>query len=417
MTLVRQSVPFRIAICSGVYVGQDGISGGMACKLALLERLRRNGAPVESTIYCHGTDMPGPRVNAIPSVADLLLHPGFLAADLYCFEFGVQYDMFDTIFVLPPRAAKLGVYHNITPVDFLNEEQQIVARRSLGQRYNLFEAHHVLCVSEFNRRDLLEIGIPAERTSVVPAPTPPTRLVRLPEKLANRRPARVEFLFVGRFVRGKGIVELLEAADRLAALSPPPFRLSIVFNRSFSDPTLLAWLDEWLRRAPPRTWLKLLPNASDAELLEQYRAADCFVIPSHHEGFCSTVYEALWAGCHVIAADAGNLPFILDGLGKLVPVRDAGGIADALHGVLRELHQAREAGRMPVLDTDRGAMPVDLWAKAVDRHLEGFSQEVFEIGFAAALRASLAAAGREIPDWLQPGRFESLAGIGTTVPA
>ena len=127
--------------------------------------------------------------------------------------------------------------------------------------------------------------------------------------------------------------------------------------------------------------------------------------------------EALWAGCHVIAADAGNLPFILDGLGKLVPVRDAGGIADAMRGVLRELHGARQVGRPPVLDTDRGAMPLDTWAKAVDLHLRGFSLEVFETGFAAALLTSLATAGREVPDWLLPGNFEALAGIGTAEAA
>lgn len=417
MTGTPAATLFRVAICSGVYVDNDGISGTIACKLALFERLRRNGAPVEAAVYCHGTDRPGPQVTACPTVADLLLRPGFLSADLYCFEFGVQNDLFDAIFVLPARSAKLGVYHNVTPLELVSEAQRPVVRRSLAQRYNLFEAHHVICVSEFNRRDLLKIDFPPERTSVVPAPTPTEHLVRLPCKLDRRKPGAVEFLFVGRFVPAKGVVELLDAADRIAAESEPAFRLGLVFNRSFSDQQLLAWLDERLRRGPARPWLRLLPDATDAELMAQYAAADCFVIPSHHEGFCTPVIEALSAGCHVIAADAGNLPFILDGLGKLVPVRDADAIAGAMRGVLRELHDARAAGRAPILDTDRGRMTVQDWAKAVDAHLRSFSQEVFETGFAAALRASLTGAGREIPEWLQPGKFEALAGIDPTVAA
>jgi glycosyltransferase involved in cell wall biosynthesis len=409
--------PFRVAICSGVYVDKDGISGTIACKLALFERLRRNGVPVEATVYCHGTDRPGPQVTARANVADLLLHPGFMSADLYCFEFGVQNDVFDTIFVLPTEAAKLGVYHNVTPLELVGESQRPVVLRSLAQRYNLFEAHHVVCVSEFNRRNLLEIDFPPERVSVVPAPTPVEHLIRLPAKLAGRTSGAVEFLFVGRFVRAKGVVELLEAADRIAAEGGPAFRLSMVFNRSFSDPELLAWLDERLKHGPDRPWLRLLPDATDAELTARYTAADCFVIPSHHEGFCTPVIEALSAGCHVIAADAGNLPFILDGLGKLFPVRDAGGLASAMRATLRELHDARVAGRPPILDTDRGRMPVEAWAKAVDAHLQGFSQDVFELGFAAALRTSLTVAGREIPEWLRPGKFEALAGIDPAIAA
>jgi glycosyltransferase involved in cell wall biosynthesis len=417
MTSTTASTPFRVAICSGVYVDSDGISGTIACKLALFERLRRNGAPVEAVVFCHGTNRPGPLVTARANVADLLLHPGFLSADLYCFEFGVQNDLFDAIFVLPARAAKLGVYHNVTPLELVSEAQRPVVCRSLAQRYNLFEAHHVVCVSEFNRRDLLQIEFPPERISVVPAPTPAEHLARLPTKLDRRKPGPVEFLFVGRFVRAKGVVELLDAADQIAAESGPEFRLSMIFNRSFSDQQLLAWLDERLQHGPDRPWLRLLPDATDAQLMAQYAAADCFVIPSHHEGFCTPVVEALSAGCHVIAADAGNLPFILDGLGKLFPVRDVDGLAGAMRGVLRELHDARAAGRMPVLDTDRGRVPVEAWAKAVDAHLRGFSQEVFEAGFAHALRASLTAAGREIPDWMLPGNFEALAGIDPAAAA
>jgi hypothetical protein len=158
--------------------------------------------------------------------------------------------------------------------------------------------------------------------------------------------------------------------------------------------------------------LRLLPDAADAALAAAYATADCLVIPSHHEGFCVPVVEALSAGCHVVGADAANLPFILDGLGWLVPPGDAVALAAAMGAVAHALQVARNRGEMPLLRTDRGPMPVAMWAKAVDRHLRSFSRDAFETGFARAMRASLAAAGRAIPEWLFPDYFERLAGIG-----
>ncbi len=402
---MRQA-PFRVALYSGVYVDCDGIGGAITCKLALLDRLREAGAAIEARVFCRGSDMPDERVRVVANPAALMLDPFFQDADLHAFEFGVRYDLFDALFALPPGAASLASYHNITPVALVAPEQRDDVAASFAQRHNLFEAGHVVCVSEFNRQDLLEIGLPEERMSVVPCPTPGTRLRRSPAKLAERGAGEVvELLFVGRFVRAKGVVELLAAADRLAAEGGPPFRLTMVFNRSFSDPTLMAALD----RRPPAPWLRLLPSATDAALAAAYAAADCLVIPSHHEGFCIPVIEALSAGCQVIAADAANLPFILDGLGVMVPPGDADALGAAMRAVVRSLHTARIRGEMPLLQTGRGPMPVAMWAMAVERHLRSFSREAFETGFARAMRAALAASGRRIPDWLFPGYFERLA--------
>ncbi|HEY1485994.1 MAG TPA: hypothetical protein VGF84_07805, partial [Micromonosporaceae bacterium] len=123
--MTDRSAPFRVALYSGVYVDRDGIGGVLACKLALLERLRRNGVPVEAVVFCRGSDIPDPRVRVLSSVADLLLEPFFKAADLHSFEFGVQYDLFDSVFVLPSGAASLGTYHNITPPELVAEDQRL----------------------------------------------------------------------------------------------------------------------------------------------------------------------------------------------------------------------------------------------------------------------------------------------------
>ena len=137
--LSLSSAPFRIALYSGMYVERDGIGGVLTCKLALLDGLRRSGVPIEAAVFCRGSDIPDPRVRVLSSVADLLLEPFFRSADVHSFEFGMHYDLFDSVFVLPERAASLGTYHNITPLELVAEDQQPLVVDSLRQRYNLFE--------------------------------------------------------------------------------------------------------------------------------------------------------------------------------------------------------------------------------------------------------------------------------------
>ena len=390
----------QVALCSGVFVEHDGISASLGGRLELLQRLRAGGAPVRTNVYCRGSNIADPNVAVVDGVASLLLEPGFLRADVVCFELGIYYDLFDAIFALPDNAARIGVYHNITPVELVPPEHLEDMQRSIRQRSNLARAHHIICISEYNRRDLLDIGIPPESTSVVPLPVPP-RLAEAQLPRAPRNPdLPIELLYVGRLVRAKGVLDLLDAALRLRGGNAPDFRLTMVFNESFSDAALVADLRRRMQREQLDRWLTLEPDASDARLSELYRQADCFVIPSYHEGFCVPVIEALTAYCPVIASDAGNLPFILDGLGALFPVGNVDELAAALRRTLVERADAAREARIAMVDTMRGKLRHHVWTDAVDRHLRGFSRARFEAGFLAAMSDALTATGRSVPDWL-----------------
>jgi glycosyltransferase involved in cell wall biosynthesis len=390
----------QVALCSGVFVEHDGISASLGGRLDLLQRLRADGAAVTTNVYCRGSNIADPDVTVVNSVAGLLLEPGFLRADIVCFEFGIYYDMFDAIFALPDDTARIGVYHNITPVELVPPEHLEDMQRSIRQRSNLTRAHNVICISEYNRRDLLEIGIPPDRTSIVPLPVPP-RLAMPRAPRVPRNPDRpIGLLYVGRLVRAKGVLDLLEAALRLRDGNTPDFCLTLVFNEGFSDAALVGDLRRRMKRERLDKWLTLEPDASDARLAELYRQADCFVIPSYHEGFCVPVIEALTAGCPVIASDAGNLPFILDGLGVLFPVGNVDALTAALRRTLMHLTDAAREGRMAVVDTMRGPLRHHVWTDAVEHHLRGFSRARFEAGFLAAMSDALTATGRTVPDWL-----------------
>ena len=82
---------------------------------------------------------------------------------------------------------------------------------------------------------------------------------------------------------------------------------------------------------------------------------DLFVLPSHLEGLCTSVMDAMAVGLPVVATRTGGVPEVVeDGeTGLLVPPRDPDALAD---GVLRMLndpglrYRMGQAGRRRVLD-------------------------------------------------------------------
>src|SRR5262245_62328580 len=79
-------------------------------------------------------------------------------------------------------------------------------------------------------------------------------------------------------------------------------------------------------------------------------ACDVLALPSWNEGMPNVVLEALASGRPVVASRVGGIPEVVsDAVGRLVPARDAGALADALERVLGEAHDpaqiAAEIGR------------------------------------------------------------------------
>jgi glycosyltransferase involved in cell wall biosynthesis len=72
------------------------------------------------------------------------------------------------------------------------------------------------------------------------------------------------------------------------------------------------------------------------------RAADLFVMPSHLEGLCSTLIDAMFARAPIVATYAGGIPEVVGGQNKkeppvacLVPPRDPAALAAAMMAAVR----------------------------------------------------------------------------------
>jgi glycosyltransferase involved in cell wall biosynthesis len=107
--------------------------------------------------------------------------------------------------------------------------------------------------------------------------------------------AEVNFINVGRLVPVKGQLELIKAFSKLA-VQFSEVRLSIA-----GEGPCRKQLEDEIENQGMNSRIKLLGSVSN--LHELLPASDCFVFPSHSEGFSGSVVEAMMCGVPVLASD------------------------------------------------------------------------------------------------------------------
>jgi glycosyltransferase involved in cell wall biosynthesis len=216
------------------------------------------------------------------------------------------------------------------------------------------------------------LGWQAERVHVVPNPIAPEVLAEALRQGADTRTAQQcpLVLYTGRLAAVKGITPYLDAI-RLVRSSDSTVRFVLAGPWQMGDtPEQLG-----LRRiqgtrdtervsaangSPSSVSCTLadgvawLGHVAWQDLIEWYRRAALFVMPSYYETFGISCLEAMAFGLPVIATRTGGLPEVVeDGVtGVLVPPGDARALAEAIQDLLRrpELRSRMgQAGRERVL--------------------------------------------------------------------
>jgi len=229
------------------------------------------------------------------------------------------------------------------------------ARRQL--RWSLPRAGGVVAVSRPLAEEMVALGAPAERVHVIP-----TGLDRGVFRVRSRSAARRALgqpedarliLFVGRLYQAKGVGELLDAFDALAARSNR-YRLVVI-----GDGPARAACEERARRHAGRL---LLAGELGAEAIAEWLAAcDVLSLPSHDEGTPNVVLEALGCGRKVVATNVGGIPAVVTGplQGQLVPPRRVPELCAALEHVLDEPYDPEQvAASVELFDWDENARRV-----------------------------------------------------------
>ncbi len=145
---------------------------------------------------------------------------------------------------------------------------------------------------------------------------------RTPEVMKNalkiRKDGAFTFLFIGRLVRDKGIIELVSAFRRLNAEIPATRLILVGRKEQDLDPLPAETLAE-IDRNPA-----IEAPGPTSDVRPWLAASDAFVFPSYREGFPNVVIEAGAMSLPSIVTDInGSREIIIDGKnGVIVPPRD-----------------------------------------------------------------------------------------------
>lgn len=149
-------------------------------------------------------------------------------------------------------------------------------------------------------------------------------------------------LFVGRLEEVKGVDYLLKA---LAILQSRGFKCRLRIVGSGTQMDRYRELAHRLGIAHSVEWIGFVPF--DA-LLQHYRQADLFVLPSLSEGMPLVILEAMANSLPVVATQVGGIPELVQHgrNGVLVPPANAMALADAIRSVLEDRQRYRQMTKL-----------------------------------------------------------------------
>lgn len=204
-------------------------------------------------------------------------------------------------------------------------------------RWTLNAADRVICYTPIERERLVsEFGVHPNGIAVIPNGV--NTDVFFPDE-ARRDDDKRRILWVGRYVKGKGVEFLIHAAAELVREIP---NLRITLVGEGPEEMEIRQLASELRLDPH---MEYLPFMSYDEMPIQYQRAEMLVLPSLHEGVPRTMLEAMACGRPVVISEFDHLRHLVDGSGLMFPKGDAAALAQTIRGLLNAPDEAEALGR------------------------------------------------------------------------
>ncbi len=225
-------------------------------------------------------------------------------------------------------------------------------KRRLFRR--LFRNNNVICLSKALSRDIQEVK--STEPYIVSNGIDFLEGYGTMKKTWNETPT---VLFLGNFLRSKGILELLEAFF-LVKQESVNFSALIVGNPIDLS---LDEIEEKIAELGISDKVKVLPALYGMDKTEIYNSSDIFVLPTYFEAFPGVVLEAMQMGLPVISTCEGAIPEIVE---------------DGFTGILVEKRDARKlAAAMKKLLMDRGLIS-SMGERSRERFLKNYTLGMYE---------------------------------------
>lgn len=234
-----------------------------------------------------------------------------------------------------------------------SDRKMAAIRRALGLSSRFIPSRIVSC-SATAIEDHAALGYPRAKMRWIPNGIDADRFkpdmdAALDTREGLKLPPQVPVIgFVGRFHEMKDLPTFLRAAALLQARMPQAhfvFCGGVEVQMSAEERALLDLL-------PQREQVRFESFRPDPWRL--YPALNVFSLSSRTEACPMTVMEAMACGVPCVTTDVGDCARLLEGVGKVVPVRDAAALAESWEKTLRlspvECQSVRERSRLRVLE-------------------------------------------------------------------
>jgi len=195
--------------------------------------------------------------------------------------------------------------------------------------YTMQRSHGVLSVSEDLKTKICQLGVDYDKVHVVyngvnrecffyrdMKDTRVTLDIELNTKI---------ILFVGNILESKGVLDLLQAFEKVYHI------LSNVFLYYIGDGGDAIRITAFSQEKGLKERVTLLGERDHKDIALWYAAADLVALPSHREGVPNVLLEAMACGTPVLATRIGGIPEVIsEDVGVLVEAHDIESIASGL---------------------------------------------------------------------------------------
>jgi len=231
----------------------------------------------------------------------------------------------------------------------------------------LFKSDRVIVVSHFLKDLAVEIGLPAEKITVI---YNSVDFLKIKPSLIDRQELKkklgfkgIMFLTIGRLTLWKGIDMLIEIMPDLIKKYG---QINLIIAGQGRE---LKNLQQISRHFNLQSYVFFVGKLSRQQVIDNLRAADLFVLNSHHEGMSHCLLEAMKVGTPIVTTKrGGNLETIKNGqTGLLVDYRNKEQWLEAIGSILDNSDLAKRLVKGAKEDLKRFS-----WPKLVQKTIKVF---------------------------------------------
>lgn len=204
-------------------------------------------------------------------------------------------------------------------------------------RWTLNTADRIICYTEEEKENLISIlHIPESKIAVIPNGI---NTKQFHPRAGDHAADTINLLWVGRFVKGKGVEYIVQAMDILVK-EIPSLHLTLIGEGPERD-----CIRELIESLELDNNINIIDFVPYDEMPWFFQDSDIFVLPSLHEGVPRTALEAMSCELPVVISDLPHLRDLIDGGGVMFPKKDVQALVDHLRVLIFDDDKRTKMGR------------------------------------------------------------------------